>query len=178
MQNRIIALTIGVLLLGTHALQAQSPRAGPFDPKTGRFAMVLSGEPAREADTLNVSPDKAWRALTQVYQQLGIGLSVADTEAHVLGVVRGSQRRPVGGLRLSLVLECGMGIYGANADRYSVLLTALTNVAPAGPDRSVISSRVGGVASPNGLNSSVSCSSSGALEEKIFTMLRAAATGS
>ena len=175
MRKSILAVTtLLALLSSSRVLSAQSPRAGPFDPRTGRFGAVLSGEPAREADTLDVSSEKAWRAITQVYEQLHIPLSVADSEAHVLGVIRGVQRRPVGGLRLSQVLECGMGVYGPNAEHYTVQLTALTGVAPAGPDHSLISTRVGGVASPNGLNSSVNCSSSGALEEKIITMLREA----
>jgi hypothetical protein len=166
--------TFAALLGGSRGVSAQSPRVGPFDPRTGRFGTILNGEPAREADTLNVSPEQAWRALTHVYEQLHIPLTVADTEAHVLGAIRGVQRRPVGGLRLSQMLECGMGVYGPNAERYTVQLTALTSVAPAGPDHSLISTRVGGIASPNGLNSSVNCSSSGALEEKIIAMLREA----
>ncbi len=175
MRNAGLTLAAAALLLGGLEAHAQAPSAGPFDPKTGRFAKVLSGDAAREADTLSVSTDRAWRALAQVYGQLGIALSVVDTESHVLGVVRGVQRRPVGGMRLSQMLECGVGTYGANADHYTVLLTALTAIAPAGPDRSIINTRVGGVASPNGVNSSVSCNSSGALEEKIISLLREAA---
>ena len=115
---------------------------------------------------------RVWAALTQIYADLGIELSVADTESHVIGALRVTQRRAVGGDRLSRLIECGTGAYGPNADRYTVKLTLLTAIQPAGEGRTVVDTRAGGQAAPNGLSSSVPCASSGVLEEKIIDMLR------
>ncbi|MEP6618711.1 MAG: hypothetical protein ABJE47_05335 [bacterium] len=165
-------------LTGTSASAstAQSTSAGsaPFDPKSGRYAGSLTNGPARAPDTLAVSSDKAWAALNQVYSQLGLSLSVVDTQTHVIGVLRGVQRRPVGGERLSRLLECGAGVYGPNADRYTVQLTALSYVQPTGNQGAVLDTRVSGSAAANGVNSAVNCASSGRLEELVYEMLRKA----
>ena len=106
-----------------------------------------------------MSTDKVWAALGDVYRDLGVALSVADSQSHVLGALRVTQRRPVGGERLSRLLECGSGPYGPNAERYTVQLTLLTHVEALGDGRSIVDTRVGGSAAPNGLNSAVSCGS-------------------
>jgi hypothetical protein len=168
-----VSLVLVLALLATTVpAVAQLPNPdGPFDPRSGRFAM---GDPARGPDTLAVSSDKAWAALNQVYSQLGISLTVVDTQMRVIGSLRGLQRRPVAGERLSRVVECGTGQYGPNADRYSVQLTVLTHVRAINDKQSVIDSRVGGNASPNGLSSTVNCASTGVLEEKVVDMLKKA----
>lgn len=149
-------------------------RAGPFDPRSGKFGGVISSEAARAPDTVAVSSDRVWSALSQVYSQLGIQLSVADTESHVIGALRVVQRRPVAGERLSRLLECGTGPYGANAERYTVQLTVLTSLQSIGDKLSTIDTRVAGTAAPNGLNSTVACASSGVLEEKVTELVRKA----
>ncbi len=140
----------------------------PFDSGDGCFALSLAAyEPARVPDTLAAPAAKVWNALNQVYGELGVPVTVVDTETRVVGAIRATQRRPVGGERLSRILECGSGPYGPNAEHYTVQLTVLSAVQSVG-DKTTIDTRVGGSASPNGLNSSVNCGSTGALEEKIL----------
>jgi hypothetical protein len=165
-------LSAAILATTATRLMAQDPNSGgPFDQRSGRYAVAHADAP-RPLDTLAVSSDRAWAALSGVYSDLGIPLSVIDTEVHVLGALRVQVRRPVAGERMSHTLECGSGAFGPNADRYTVALTVLSNVAPLPDGRSVVDTRVGGTASPNGLNSSVGCASSGALEDKITSELR------
>lgn len=147
---------------------------GPFDPRAGKFSTFISGESARAPDTIAVSSDKVWAALIQVYGELGVALTVADTQSHVLGALRLVQRKPVGGRPLSRLLECGESAYGPNADRYTVQLTALTAVESLGAKLTAIDTRVSGSAAGNGASTSVACSSSGALEERVATMVRKA----
>ena len=172
--------TLGLLMLmamsalATSASAQGAARVGPFDPRAGRFSSVISSDPARAPDTLAVKSELVWAALIQVYGDLGIPLTVADTQNHVIGALRVAQNKPVGGQRLSRLLECGMSSYGPNADRYSVQLTALSSVQSLGEKVTVIDTRVSGIASPNGVNSPVGCASSGVLEERMTAMVKKA----
>lgn len=159
-------------LLVAPAAVAQSGRYGPFDPKSGRFGGAIPNEPAHAPDTLSMTQQKAWEALPALFAKLGVAISVVDTESHVLGALRVPQRRMVAGERLSRLLECGTGSFGPNADRYSVNLTVLVSVQSLPDGQAVIETRVGGVAAPNGLNSSVNCASTGVLEDRITAELR------
>jgi len=173
-----LTFTIGMFVaLSASPIAASAQGAaqvGPFDPRAGKFSTVIAAEPARVPDTVAVSSDKVWAVLIQVYADLGIPLTVADTQSHVIGALRVVQRKPVGGQRLSRLLECGESSYGPNAERYTVQLTALTNVQSVGDKVSTIDTRVGGIASPNGINSSVKCASSGVLEGTVTSMVRKA----
>ena len=71
-----------------------------------------------------------------------------------------------------MILECGTGNYGPNAERYTVQLTVLSGVRSLDAGHSTIESRVVGIASQNGLSSSVKCGTNGMLEEKIVNTLR------
>lgn len=170
-----LTIVAALLLVSASAARATAQggtRSGPFDLRTGRFGSAVSPDPARPADSLAVPSARAWTALGQVYEGLGIKLTVIDTEAHVVGVLRGVQRRPVGDLRLSRVLECGSGQYGPNAERYTVQLTALSQVIALTDTTVAVDTRVGGVAAQNGVNSSVGCASTGELEERIIALLK------
>lgn len=172
-RNRIALLA---LCLASTAASAQSGHFGTFDPRSGRFAAAFAAEPARAADTLALSAPAAWVAISRAYERLGIPLTVVDSESHVIGALRATQRRAIAGERLSRLLDCGLGSYGPNADRYTVQLTALSGVQALSDGRSVVETRVSGIASPNGLSSSVNCASTGALEDRVSTELRAART--
>ena len=165
-------LVVSIAATAVAAAAQGAARAGPFDPKSGRFATSLPSESNRPPDTLAVSSDKVWAAINQVYGQLGIPITVVDTQSKVLGALRATQRHPVAGERLSRIVECGTGPYGPNAERYTVELTALSAVAPINATTTIIDTRVGGVASPNGLNSSVACGSTGVLEDKILDAVK------
>jgi hypothetical protein len=149
-------------------------RVGPFDPRSGRFSSVVTADPVRPPDTVAVSRDKVWAALIQVYADLGVPLTVADTESHVIGALRVVQRKPIGGQRLSRLLECGESAYGPNAERYTVQLTSLSAVQALGAKMTTIDTRVGATATANGQSAGVACASSGVLEEKVTAMLRKA----
>ena len=154
------------------AAQGGRADAGVFDPRTGRFAFAFPQGLDRAADTVAAPLPRVWAALTRVYADQGIPVTIVDTASHALGAIRATQRRPVAGRRLSTVLECGTGAYGPNAERYTVQLTVLSAVRGLPDGRSVVDSRVGGVAAPNGLNSSVNCESTGVLEDLIAQELR------
>jgi hypothetical protein len=106
------------------------------------------------------------------HSELDIPLSVADSATHVIGAVYLSRRRPVGGQRLSRILACGDGTFGPNADHYEVQLTALSAVAPIDSAHTALSIAVAGVATVNGHNSTIACSTTGWLEQRILDEVR------
>lgn len=150
----------------------QRTQTGPFDPRSGRFGAALPIGPDRAPDTLAVTQARAWAVVGQLFADLGIPVSVVDTSSHVLGALRATQRRPVAGERLSRILECGTGSFGPNAERYTVQLTVLASVQARDAGHATVETRVGGVAAPNGLSSSVTCASTGVLEDRITAELR------
>ena len=158
------------------ALPVGAQRAGEastlFDTRSGRFTGALVAESTREPDTLAFGAAKVWAALPGVYSELGVLITIADSAGQYLGAVRVTTRRPVGGLRLSMILECGTGNYGPIAERYTVQLTLLSGVHAIDATHSTIETRVAGSASPNGLSTTVKCGSNGALEEKLVAILR------
>jgi hypothetical protein len=167
-------LLLAVLAVAPSA-SAQAPGVvtALFDPVSGRFSSSLGDEPGRAPDTLTASAERVWSVLPSVYTELGVGLTVVDSAMRYLGAIRATTRRPVAGLRLARILECGTGNLGPNAERYTVQLTLVTGVRPIDSTHSTVVTRVVGNAAPNGLNSSVKCGSNGALEEKLLSVLRA-----
>jgi hypothetical protein len=172
---RVLGALALLVALGV-APSAHAQRAGEvtttFDPRSGRFGGEL-GEGSRAPDTLAVTADRLWAVLPDAYAELGVPLTVVDTAAHYLGARSVTMRRPVGGLRLSRIVECGTGSFGPNAERYTVQLTVLSAVQPVDATHSLVVTRVGGSAAPNGLSSSVKCQTNGALEDKLLSVLRA-----
>ena len=167
---------LGVLAAFGAVPRVQAQRAGEvtttFDPRSGRFGGDL-GSGSREPDTLAVSADRVWAVLPEAYAELGVPLTVVDTADHYLGARSVTTRRPVSGLRLSRIVECGSGSFGPNAERYTVQLTLLSAVRPIDATHSLLAIGVGGTAAPNGLNSSVKCQTNAALEEKLLAVVRA-----
>lgn len=177
-RSTLMSVLVFLCVCGAAAsAHAQATGLGPFDPKTGRYGSAVTAGPARAPDTLNATPAKVWSALIQVYSQMGVPLSIADTEKLVIGALRVAQRKPVGGQRLSSLLECGSSVYGSNADQYAVKLTWLSHVQAINDKQSAVDVRVGGSAAPNGLNSTVNCASTGKLEEMTTQELRKALGG-
>ncbi len=172
------ALEAGLILLalGGAARPALAQRAGEsggaVDIKSGWIASVFAAQPSRAPDTLAMGEAQVFAALPAVFQALPVPLSVVDTAAGVIGALRVPIRRPIGGQRLSLLLECGMGNYGPNAERYTVQLTLLAAVRAIDATHAEVQTRVEGNASPNGLSTTVRCSSTGRLEERFAELLR------
>ena len=176
LRNQRQVMIVVLLALGTATRSAAAQRAGEsggaIDSKSGRFAGVFANEPARPPDTVAVSASRTFAALPAVFAALAVPLSVVDSTSMVMGALRVSVRRPVGGQRLSLLLECGTGNYGPNAERYSVQLTMLALVRSIDSTHSEVQTRVEGNASPNGLSTTVRCSSTGRLEERFVELVR------
>ncbi|MDB4916711.1 MAG: hypothetical protein JWM95_4355 [Gemmatimonadetes bacterium] len=166
---------LGLICSFGATVPASGQEQGPFDPKTGLYGTAVTVRSTRAPDTLYASPSKIWNSLVKIYAEFGVPLTVADTSRSVLGAIRVNQRKPIAGKRLSMLLECGSSAYGENADRYAVKLTWLTHVEELEDKRSVLEMRVSGDASPLGMSSTVTCASTGKLEELVAAALKKAA---
>ncbi len=154
------------------AAQRAGETGGAIDFKSGRFGSAFSIEPARTPDTLATTDAHVFAVLPKVFEAIGVPLSVVDTSSKVMGALRVPVRRPIGGQRLSLLLECGTGSYGPNAERYMVQLTLLAAVRQVDAGHAEVQTRVEGSASPNGLSTVVKCMSTGRLEERFTEQLK------
>ena len=173
---RLLRIAIILLVTGVAWRPAAAQRAGEnggaIDLKSGRFANVFSTEPARAPDTLATTDAQVFAVLPKVFEAIGVPLSVVDTSSKVMGALRVPVRRPIGGQRLSLLLECGTGSYGPNAERYTVQITLLAAVRAVDAGHTEVQTRVEGNASPNGLSTVVKCMSTGRLEDRFTELLK------
>lgn len=174
--NRKVQLGIAAAIMALGAARAGAQRAGEsggaIDSKSGRFLTEFGGVPARAPDTLAVNDARVFAALPAVFTALAVPLTVVDSSAKAMGAVRVLVRRPIAGQRLSLLLECGTGSYGPNAERYSVQLTLVARAKAIDSTHTEVLTMVRGDAAPNGLSTSVNCASSGRLEERFAELLR------
>jgi hypothetical protein len=168
--------TILVTAVALGAAQAGAQRVGEsggaIDTRSGRFTRVFESVPVRAPDTLAVTDDRAFAAMPAVFAKLAIPLTAIDSSAKAMGAVRVPTRHPVAGERLSRLLECGIGTYGPNAESYSVQLTLVARATAIDSTHTEVQTVVVGIASPNGLSSSLNCGSTGRLEERFVALLR------
>jgi hypothetical protein len=181
--NRWLPAT-GLLLLGCATSPDHSPDTGAArveatEPEGHRWAV---GEYYREGTIANIqpgvdrvsvdidaSPDAAWDALIQVYENIGIEIGGADIRTRSLNNPEMSVRRRLGGERLSTYLSCGSSLTGALADHARIQMSILSQVT-AGPNgKSVVHTTIQAVGdNPEGVsNTRVPCSSTHQLEYRI-----------
>ena len=117
-------------------------------------------------------PDRVFRALSSVYEELGLTVNVLDTQGRRLGVENGRIRRRLGGERLSRYLECGERLGGRVAETDDITFTLLTQVTPDGQN-STLRTLVDATARPIGVSGNpITCATTGNLEERIVTLVR------
>ncbi|HEX8209452.1 MAG TPA: hypothetical protein VF584_04615 [Longimicrobium sp.] len=121
-----------------------------------------------------------WGVLPGAYQDLALDLAVYDSTLMVIGnpglqVNRGR----LGETRVSRYLNCGTDPMGsALADRYNVRISVVSRVRDAGAAGSVLETEVSGDAAQRAVSSvTVSCASTGVLEEAVANAARMRVAG-
>ncbi len=135
---------------------------------TSRYESQLTRDDRAATTNLAVGADRAFAVLPNVYEQVGLKVNTAVSDTRTVGV-NGAHVRRVGKDPLSRFLSCGSDATGTPlADSYSVTLTVLSSVTPSGTAGSVLATQVLGVAQPIATSgTSVTCSSTGVLEDRI-----------
>lgn len=119
-------------------------------------------------------PERVFRALSSVYEELGLTVNVLDTQGRRIGVENGRIRRQLGGQRLSRYLECGERLGGRVAETDDITFTLLTQVTADGQN-STLRTLVDATARPIGVSGNpITCATTGNLEERIVALVREA----
>jgi hypothetical protein len=119
-------------------------------------------------------PERVFRALSSVYEELGLTVNVLDTQGRRIGVENGRIRRQLGGQRLSRYLECGERLGGRVAETDDISFTLLTQVTADGQN-STLRTLVDATARPIGVSGNpITCATTGNLEERIVALVREA----
>ena len=122
------------------------------------------------------TPDQAWTALTAVYQELGIPLSVNDAASKTIGNTGWRTRRSIVRVPAQRYLDCGSSGTIQNAETYQLTLSIISNVKPNPRGGAVVSTAITGTGK-NPITSSsaeVRCASTGDLELRIREMVERA----
>jgi hypothetical protein len=117
--------------------------------------------------------EQAWTALTAVYQELGIPLSVNDAASKTIGNTGWRTRRSIGRVPAQRYLDCGSSGTLPNAETYQLTLSIVSNVKPNPRGGAIVTTALSGTGR-NPITSSsadVRCVSTGDLELRIREMV-------
>jgi len=115
---------------------------------------------------------EAWKRLAKAYADLGIPLTTVRPEDHFLGNEGMRRSHMFAGERLSSLLDCGTGGGGANADIYSINMSAVSRLSAPSDSTTEIATLVQATATPMSFGTPpVVCSTTGWLEAKISSMV-------
>ena len=155
-----------------------SPRSstriyGVMDRQVGSNEMELVNDASVVEGDLDVAPDRVWPALVEVYEELGLALTGADSGERILET-RNVRVSRIGGRRMSWWVDCGSASMGPRADSYDVHLTLTTQVVARGSAGSRVRQVAEAWASPRTRSGSrVHCTSRGRLLPRIVDDLEA-----
>lgn len=120
--------------------------------------------------------DRAWAALSFVFQDLGLTLTGMNPAT---GTIQGEitrTRRPLGGKSLPQLLRCGETSAGPNAARYDINMTVVTRVTRKSETEADVATMVDAMAFPNAtLGNAVRCVPTPTLAKLIAERVEAAA---
>lgn len=177
---RLVPLAVLSLLAGCAASQGlpDSPTThrAVTEIETGegrRYSVAQMIESNLRTASVPGGVDAAWTALPPVFEELGIPVTMVDTDRRVLGTQEHRVRR-LGSVRPARYLDCGSGMAGQYANLYDVYLTVITQLEPAEGGATQVRTQLEASAKDGGHgNNPVRCTSKGTLEKAIVDGLRA-----
>jgi hypothetical protein len=150
--------------------------AGTLGTESGVLLTTRSGV-VPHTSQVQAPPDSAFAMLAAVYPALGIEVAQVDRKTRSLGNVSFRRTNRLGRMPLSEIVRCGTtGLGTSTAETYRVALSVVSTVHTR-QGATILESRVDGAATPNGLSSSVQCTSTGALERAIARAVQLKAAG-
>ena len=157
---------------GTPALQETAGRQIRVSGvNVGRLDLEIGHRDRIVTRTFAARVDEVWTRLPAAFEALELEVNMGDRRARVLGV-QNARLRSIAGSRPSEYLECGVGVAGANADRYQVFLTLLAQVQPGENGASTVSIQVDATARDIASSGNpVICGSNGRLEAELLDMI-------
>lgn len=175
-------LSVASLVLIGCASPASEAPSGPADLRPAPTAGSAVRDRYREGRVTNIQPDVdrvsndipappdgVWKALVQVYGDLGIEIAGADPRTRSLNNPDFAVSRRLGGERLSRYMSCGSGIAGGFADNFRIQMNILSQVETSSDGQSILHTTIQAYGiNPEGVsNTRVPCSSTHQLEYRI-----------
>ncbi len=174
------------VVLVTAACSGASSGPAPVGAPTVRTERVVtsSGGGGVSLNTANVDNNirllstgtaaQVWSVLPQVYEELGIPLTMKDDGRKLLGNDGWRTRRQIGRIPMQRYIDCGRSGTIENAETYSITMTIMTNVT-ANPSGGAVVGTTIQATGRNPVTSStqdVRCVSMGDLEIRIRDMVQ------
>jgi hypothetical protein len=178
MQTRSCALLVALASLGCAASTGTQANSGP-EPE--RVTVISAGNQVLEIHSTadgagsywaDAPIERVWAVLPQVYEDLGVPLTVHDSVGKRIGNA-GFRARRIGGSRLSQFLRCGTGVTATpNADSYLVTMSLTTRLSEPDVGGTTIVTLFRATAKPRDVGGmTVNCASTGKLESRISEMV-------
>ena len=172
-------LTVCAVLAGCASGGTPGPTTGPQNATTrietaeGSIDIRTTRSDPTAAFAIAAPPDRVWRALSVVYEDLKLQVNTLDTQQRRIGVENARIRRQLGGTRLSKYLSCGERMGNPVAETDEITLTLFTQVVPSGTGQSTLHTRVEATAKAMGVSGApINCATTGELEQRIVEMVR------
>lgn len=166
----VVALAALVTLAACASVPNPMPLPDDRVLATTETGVIRSHENIGRDSVINASPDAAFAAVEAAYKELGIEVKFRDSATGQLGNKRFSRVRDLGGVRLSKYIGCGFAETGPVADSYRVTMSLVSQVTPLG-SISRIDTQLTGYAEDSGSsNGRLSCTTLGALEDRVHTL--------
>jgi len=138
---------------------------------TEESVLRVPGEAVSTA-IINAPPDAVYNALQGVYTQLGVEIKTLDPDSRIVGNNRFQKMYRLGGSSLDAYMGCGLSATGPVANN-SRLTMSLTSQVVAGTSGSEIRTVFTGYAQDLSVSKgSMSCASTGNLEQRIHELVR------
>ncbi len=129
------AVLAALLLMGCASAGSQGGGLAPPPEAPGSIQAYASETNVRVASDRNVvsanvlaTPAAAWKALAEVYKDIGVPVTQQDPSRHILGNPRFVVRRQFLGQRVSNFVSCGDDMMGPIANRASIVLNVRSAV--------------------------------------------------
>lgn len=165
--SRIASLAAALLLLSATGAAAQLP-ADRTETDGVNLRLLRTDEPGVRTESMAAPPERVWAAIGDVYAELRIPGAETDAGRRVIAAVEQRVRR-IGGRPVRAYFECGSAM-GSPAADYDVYVTVGTLVDPS-PLGSRVRTAASAYARGSAGSSTIPCTSTGALEERINQMV-------
>ena len=136
--------------------------------------LTTSPAVAARVEAVGYPLHQVWRVLPAAYDSLAIPVSSIDTANHIIGTSGIKLRRRLGNVPLTRYLDCGDSQGAPSAETYEIHLSIVTRVQPGASGTTRVATTIEASGKPVTLSGEyVRCSSTGALESHLVTMLKA-----
>ena len=124
---------------------------------------------------LTMTPAAAYRALVDVYTQLGFAPETMDEGSLRVAKTNLVARRLIAGERASAYLDCGQSLTGARADEGRLTVSITSQAGASSSSGATVATVVSAVVRSNdgASSSAMSCFSTGRLEKRIHDLVKA-----